>query len=44
MIVLFPTQTVTFGLILQHHVRYLKELERERHLPVGSNGFQQAGQ
>lgn len=36
--------TPTFGLVLQHHVRYLKEFEGKGHLPVGSNGFQQAGQ
>ena len=34
----------TFSFILKHHVRYLKEFKRKRHLPVCSNGFQQAGQ
>lgn len=37
-------ETLTFGFILQHHVRYLKEFEGKRHLSVGSNGFQQARQ
>lgn len=37
-------QTPTFGLILQHHVRYLKQFEGKGHLPVGRNGFQQAWQ
>lgn len=38
------TQSPTFGLVLQHHVGYLKQLEGKRHLPVGCYGFQQAGQ
>lgn len=40
----YSIEKVTFGLILQHHVGYLKEFERKRHLPVGSNSLQQAGQ
>lgn len=35
-------QTPTFSLILQDHVRYLKQFEGKGHLPVGSYGFQQA--
>lgn len=37
-------QAPTFGLILQHHVRYLKQFEGKGHLPVGCYGFQQAWQ
>jgi len=34
----------TFGLVLQHHVGDLEQFEGEGHLPVGSDGLQQAGQ
>lgn len=37
-------QMPTFGLILQHHVRDLKQFEGKGHLPVGSHSFQQARQ